>query len=349
MLYYLSIWMADYAGPFRLFSSYTFLGGLGTILAVAATWWLLPRYSHLLPKDRGRAFAVEAEKSKGKPVGAGLLFISIFLLLVLLIVPFRWQFVQMLGCVAAAMLVGFWDDSVRRGLSEYLLSGIDLVISVAAAAIICQLDTFTLWFPIYKGSVDIGPVLFIPMAAALIWVSINATNCTDGVDGLSAGLAGLSLLFLGALLYGVVGHQEIADYLLVPHYPLGADWALMALILLGCLTGYLWHNSHPSSVLMGDAGSRPLGLMLGILAVAAGNPFLILVVALVILVNGATGIIKVAMLRFFNIGIFRQIRYPLHDHVRHNLKWSNTQVLVRFMLLQALCTSLLLVLLLKLR
>jgi phospho-N-acetylmuramoyl-pentapeptide-transferase len=123
----------------------------------------------------------------------------------------------------------------------------------------------------------------------------------------------------------------------------------MAFVLVGCLTGYLWYNSYPSMVLMGDAGSRPIGLMLGILVLATGNPFLILVVAYVVLVNGATGLIKVALLRFLNIGIFGQVRYPLHDHVRHKLGWSNTQVLVRFMLLQAVGTPILLVLLLKVR
>ena len=124
---------------------------------------------------------------------------------------------------------------------------------------------------------------------------------------------------------------------------------VMAFVMSGCLAGYLWHNSYPSAVLMGDAGSRPIGLLLGILVLACGNPFLILVVAFMVLVNGATGMIKVALLRFFKIGIFRQIRYPLHDHVRHKLGWSNTQVLVRFMLLQAVGTPILLVLLLKVR
>jgi len=69
----------------------------------------------------------------------------------------------------------------------------------------------------------------------------------------------------------------------------------------------------------------------------------------VVLVNGATGLVKVALLRFFKIGIFKDVRYPLHDHVRHNDGWSNTQVLVRFMLLQAVITPILLIFLFKVR
>lgn len=349
MLYLLGQLLADLAGPFRLLSSYIFLAGLGTALGALVTWWMLPRFWHLLPRDRGREYAIDAEKSIGKPISAGILFIPLFVVLCLLVVPFDWKFVGILACVMVAMVVGYLDDRSETGWSEYRLGAIDLVIAIVASMIICGLEPFTLWLPLYKDAITISPSLFILGSTILIWVSINATNCTDGVDGLSASLSSMAILFLGAILYGIVGHADIADYLLVPHYSQGADWAIMSFVLVGCLAGYLWHNSYPSAVLMGDAGSRPIGLMLGVLVLACGNPFLILVVAFVVLVNGATGMIKVALLRFFKIGIFGQIRYPLHDHVRHNMGWSNTQVLVRFMLLQAVGTPILLVLLLKIR
>jgi phospho-N-acetylmuramoyl-pentapeptide-transferase len=82
---------------------------------------------------------------------------------------------------------------------------------------------------------------------------------------------------------------------------------------------------------------------------ATGNPVLILVVAGVVLANGATGLLKVSLLRFFRVGIFRGVRYPLHDHARQNLGWSDSQVLLRFVLLQAIGTPLLLLLVLKIR
>ncbi len=349
MLYYLGELLSDLAGPFRLFSSYIFLAGLGTALGAVATWWLLPKLWGVLPTDRGREYAVDADKSIGKPVSAGVLFIPMFVIISLLVVPFDWMFVEIMICVTIAMAVGYLDDRALGGWSEYRLGAIDLIVAFLASVAICQLEPYTIWLPLYKDPIVISPALFLLGATPLIWVSINATNCTDGVDGLSASLSSLGILFLGIILYGIVGHAEISAYLLVPHYAQGADWAIIAFVLVGCLAGYLWHNSYPSAVMMGDAGSRPVGLMLGVLVLACGNPFLILVVAFVVLVNGATGMIKVAMLRFFRIGIFRNIRYPLHDHVRHNMGWSNTQVLVRFMLLQAVGTPILLVLLLKIR
>lgn len=349
MLYSLAQHLADIAGPFRLLTSYIFLAGLGTALGAFASWLLLPKMWHYLPRDKGREYAIDAEKSIGKPISGGIIFIPIFVVLCLLIVPFDWRFVGILGCVTAAMVVGYLDDRSIGGWSEYRLGAIDLIIALVASMIICQLQPYTIWLPLFKDPIIISPALFVLGATVLIWVSINATNCTDGVDGLSASLSGMGMLFLGAILYGIVGHADISSYLLVPHYSMGADWAIMAFVMVGCLTGYLWHNSYPSAVLMGDAGSRPIGLLLGVLVLACGNPFLIFVVAFVVLVNGATGMIKVALLRFFKIGIFRKIRYPLHDHVRHNMGWSNTQVLVRFMLLQAVGTPILLVLLLKIR
>lgn len=349
MLYNLGLYLTDVAGPFRLLTSYIFLAGMGTAVAALLVWYLLPRLWHVLPRDRGREFAVDAEKSIGKPISAGILFIPMFILIALLVVPFDWKFFAILMCVFAAMVVGYLDDRSPQGWSEYRLGAIDLVLALAASIIICGLAPYTVWLPLYKDEIVIGPALFILGATPLIWLSINATNCTDGVDGLSASLSSMSILFLGGILYGIVGHADVANYLLVPHYEQGADWAILAFVMVGCLTGYLWHNSYPSAVLMGDSGSRPIGLMLGVLVLACGNPFLILVVAFVVLVNGATGMFKVALLRFFKIPIFKNIRYPLHDHVRHNMGWSNTQVLVRFMLLQAVGTPILLVLLLKIR
>lgn len=336
-------------GPFRLLTSYLFLAGTGTALAAILTWVLLPKLWRYLPTDGGRVHAVGAQESKGKPVSGGLIFVSVFVLVCLLVLPHRLRFVGVLVCVLLAMLEGYLDDRTPGGWGEYRLGLADLGISLLGALIICQCQPMVMWLPLFKTPLSVPPWVFVPLATALLWFTINATNCTDGVDGLSGSLSTLAFTYLGGILYGILGHQEISAYLLVPHYPDGAVWGIMAFVMVGALGGYLWYNANPSMVLMGDAGSRPMGLLLGMLVLACGNPFLILVVAGVVLVNGGTGLVKVALLRFFKIGIFKNVRYPLHDHVRQVGRWSNTQVLVRFMLLQAIGTPLLLVLLFKVR
>jgi phospho-N-acetylmuramoyl-pentapeptide-transferase len=189
----------------------------------------------------------------------------------------------------------------------------------------------------------------IVVVTGVIWIAINATNCSDGVDGLSGSLVALSLSMIGALLYVVTGNAIVAKYLLVPHDPEGASWSILAFIMVGCLVGYLWYNAPPSLVLMGDAGSRPLGLLVGIMVAVTRNPLLIAIVGSVILMNGATGLFKVAMMRFLRIGVLRGIRFPLHDHCRANLGWTSSQVLVRFVLAHIFLSAVLLALLLKVR
>jgi phospho-N-acetylmuramoyl-pentapeptide-transferase len=208
-------------------------------------------------------------------------------------------------------------------------------------------------------------------------MTINATNCSDGIDGLAGTLTLLSLFYLAGFLYLVVGHRDNAAHLLVPHNPEGARWAVLLMTAGGGLAGYLWHNAEPSRVLMGDAGSRFLGLLVGLAVLAAGNPFLIIVVAPVVLANGGSGILKIALLRCLGklgfdirpprlreppapaagadaeqhpvVVLLHKVRFPLHDHCRRNLGWSNSQVLLRFLLLQMFITPLLLGLLVKIR
>jgi phospho-N-acetylmuramoyl-pentapeptide-transferase len=339
----------QYFGPLRLFGSYLFLAGLSGAVGVVLTFVLLPRLWHLLPRDRGRLYAHDADKSIGKPVGAGAIFVPVFAVVALLVVPLQWPYLLVIACILAAMAIGFLDDRKAGGWGEYALGACDLVVSVLAAIAVCRFADFAVWLPFLKEPLVLPPWLFVTLGSLLIWVVINSTNATDGVDGLSGSLSAIALTSLAMILYTIVGHREIAAYLLVPHLANGPAWALLAFAMIGCLASYLWYNCYPSLVLMGDAGSRPVGLLTGVLVLASGNPFLVLVVSWVVLVNGGTGLLKVALLRFLRIPIFRNVRYPLHDHVRKRLGWSATQVLVRFVLLQGVTAPLFLVLLLKLR
>ena len=348
MLSWIHAYLGQAWGPLRLFDSFFFLAGIGFAVCALATWIALPRLWSRLPTDRGRAFAVNAEMSVGKPISAGLIFVSIFCVACLIFVPFGARGLLTLPLMLAAMLVGYFDDR-RGGFSEYQLALMDAAIAVGAAMVICGFEPTTIWLPIWKGTLALDPWLSIPLATGLIWLSINATNCSDGVDGVSGSLTGTAILLLGGLLYAVLGNEVVAGHLNVPFTREGANWAIMAFLMVGCVAGYLWYNAAPSLVLMGDAGSRPLGLLIGMLVVATNNPLFLLLVGSVILMNGATGLVKVALLRFFGLKILAGIRFPLHDHCRKELGWSNTQVLVRFMPVHLGLSALLVILALKVR
>ena len=229
-----------------------------------------------------------------------------------------------------------------------------------------------IWLPFVKGEWVVPWWVYIPCAGFLLFVVMNATNCSDGVDGLAGSLTLISLLMLSVLLYLVIGYRPMAEYLLVPHNYLAVRCAILLTTVSGGFAGYLWWNAEPSKALMGDAGSRFLGLLLGAGVLVTGNPFLILAFAPVVLVNGGGGLVKILLLRFFRkcgldvrppsmlepeeearknmlVKAVQLVRFPLHDHCKKELKWSNAQVLMRFMLLQVFLMPLLFVLLVKIR
>lgn len=356
MLYYIGSLFVNSFGPARLLQSYTILIGLSLFVGFALTYFILPKCFRFLPSDRGREFTLTAEAAKGKPTGGGVVFITIFVLTVVIFVPLDLLQLSILILTWLTMLTGFLDDRSITSWGEYLKGALDLIICVAASFVLYFLNEkvtngqpIQFWLPFVTKPVTIAPWLFISISTVLLWMSINTTNCTDGVDGLSSTLVLIGLITMGIIFYFILGHKEISAYLLVPHLKDGATWGLMCFTLSGVLMGYLWHNAFPSKVLMGDAGSRALGFFIGVCVIVSGNPFLIIATSSIIFINGGMGLIKVFLLRFFKIHVFKNIRFPLHDHMRKSREWSPTQVLIKFMILQVLITIALLGIIFKIR
>src|ERR1700733_2117922 len=120
-------------GPLRLLSSFFFLAGVGYATAALATWILVPRLWDRLPRDRGRAFAGNAEASVGKPLSAGLIFVSVFVISCMIFLPLEARALRTLPFMVMAMIVGFVDDRTPGGLSEYVLAVLDFGIALGAA------------------------------------------------------------------------------------------------------------------------------------------------------------------------------------------------------------------------
>lgn len=341
--------LESYFGPFRLLTSHLFLLLLGSSAAFFVTWRILPAGFKWLPRDRGRDYTVNSEESMGKPTGAGIIFISACFLIAVMVMPPVPEHYLLAVLIWLTMLTGFFDDFSPHPWGELLKGSLDLVLAAAASLVLTWHSVPVLWLPFTATVIHLSRFRFCIMATVIIWGTINTTNCSDGVDSLSGTLAGIAGFFLVFLLYAVIGHIEIAHYLKIPYSPTAASWAVCLLTFMGGLGGYLWHNAYPSSVLMGDAGSRALGFLLGVTILKTGNPFVLLVTGSLLWLNGGTGLIKLAFLRLFKIHLLQNIRCPLHDYFRHVKGWSNTQVVIRFMLVQVLLTGILFIILLKIR
>ena len=291
----------------------------GLLLAFAGTCILTTKLSYLLPRDGGREFAVEGKLSAGKPRGAGIIFIFVFVAAALIFAPVNPEMVIYLILIVAEMLTGFMDDAAERPWGELKKGLPDLVVAVIVAVTYLNFNSNTIRLAVFDANLTIPPLLFGALTVALVWGSVNVTNCSDGVDGLSGTLAIISMTTI---------------YLVDRILEAGQDFSFLILLFAACILGYLWYNATPSRLLMGDAGSRAMGLFISIAVLKTGRPLLYIPVALVLILDGGLGLIKVSLLRMGKIRILKKVRTPLHDHVRKIWGWSNTQTVFRFAIIQ---------------
>ena len=298
---------------------------LAFVLAFVLTALLTSLFRSRLPQDHGRAFAVDGALSKGKARGAGLIFVLCIVLVALAFMPFHLETVIYMVLLIASMLSGYLDDASDTAWNEYKKGLIDFVIAAVAGVTYLNFNgcgvRFLSWYFVLPYPV------YLLLIIILIWASINVVNCTDGVDGLSASLAVVSMGTF-AMLYG--------EYL--------GSYVTATVVFVGALLAYLWSNAKPSTVLMGDAGSRAMGFFLAVLALKSGHPFAFLLAAMVFILDGSLGIIKISLKRFLHISVLKNTLTPLHDHARKRLGWSDEQVVIRWVIVQCVASAVLTVL-----
>jgi len=303
--------------------------GLGVILSAALTFIGLSKFRDRLPADEGREFAVDGKLSKGKPRGAGIIFVIAFVIASLIFSPLyvkgniKTEYLIYLGLVCIEMLTGFLDDSAKAPWGRLKKGLLDLLVSLILAATFVHYNGNT-----FRFNADISytvPVwLLYILVIALSWMSINVTNCADGVDSLSASLTIVTLLSF------LIADIKV-DYLY--------NFRYITMYFIASLAAYLWFNAGPSILMMGDAGSRAMGIFICIVALMSYNPVMYIFFAIVLMFDGGLGLFKVSVIKITkNKDFMKKIRTPLHDHVRKNIepKWSNGQCVMRFVILQAI-------------
>lgn len=305
-------------------TNYSILGFLGVIFAYLFTCFLLGVGMNKLPRDHGREYAHDGGLSAGKPRGAGFVFILVFVLAVLIFGRVDREMVIYLILTVAAMMTGYLDDCAKVSWGELRKGLLDLVIAVMTAITIVNFNGSNVTFAFIGQTITFSPIIYAILAVILVWGSINVTNCADGVDGLSGTLAIITLATI---------------YLIMNRGSATSEFSYTILLFIACILGYLWFNATPSKLLMGDAGSRAMGLFIAIAIMKTGSPFLYLLVSFMLMVDGGIGLVKVSLLRFLKIRILTKVRTPLHDHVRKNLGWSNAQTVYKFAIVQILISA----------
>lgn len=285
------------------------------VVTVSATAWL----SRFLPKDAGREFAHDGKLSAGKPRGAGIIFVLAFVAAALLFVPMSAEMIIYLILIVICMMTGFLDDASKTPWGEYKKGFLDLCVAALVALTFLKYNSNVVELSLFHVKFILPPVVFALLAVVLVWTSVNVTNCSDGVDGLSGTLTITTLMTIYCI-DRIKAREE--------------DFAFLILLFAVCILGYLWYNATPSRLMMGDAGSRSMGLFISIAILKTGSPFLYIPVALVLILDGGLGLLKVSLLRFLKIRILQNVRTPLHDHVRKVWNWSNTQTVFRFAIIQ---------------
>lgn len=293
----------------------------GVLVVWVLTLIMLKCNFKFLPHDQGREFAINGDLSKGKVRGVGLIMVICFLIATLLFAPVTKEYIIYTILLVAMMLSGYLDDASDTPWSEWKKGLIDLVVSVITVLTFMNHNSLEVHF--FGLDFQMPFVVYLILGIVLIWVSINVTNCSDGVDGLCATLCMVTIGSFACIFFDQLG-----------------NYANYGFIFIGVLLAYLYFNSSPSSVLMGDAGSRALGFFIAILAMKSGHPFSFIALALVMIIDGGLGLVKVSLLRYLKIRILKNTRTPIHDNQRKNKGWSDTQTVFRFAMLQVIISIL---------
>lgn len=292
---------------------------ISVIFAFALSCVAIGLGKNTLPRDAGRAFAINGTKSVGKPRGAGIIFILTFALSCVLFIPLNAELMIYFILTLAAMLSGYLDDSSSSPWGELKKGLIDLAIAVMASITYLSYNPNTFELSFFDATITLHPIIYGILIVILIWASINVTNCSDGVDGLCGTLSAITL---------------ISTYVLFKMFEIEPFFRHAILLMTVCILGYLWFNASPSKLLMGDAGSRAIGLFIGISFIKLQHPLLYIPMAAMLIIDGGLGLFKVAFMRVFHVNPLKNIRTPIHDHMRKNKNWSDSQVVFRFAIIQ---------------
>jgi len=298
------------------------LGAMAFVLSVAMGQ---PLVEFLRRRGLGKEISSDGPSSHltkaGTPTMGGVLIFALVLPITLAAnILDRLSILLPLGTIVAAGLLGLVDDlrtiigKARTGLNKRLKVLLLTALSLTATLVLYfALDVQDVKIP-WAGQFDLGPA-YIPLAIIIILFTTTAVAITDGLDGLAGGTSALAFLA-----YGVIALLQEQTYL-----------ATFCFTVVGATAGFLWYNSYPAQVFMGDTGALALGSSLAVVALMTGHWLLLPIIGIVFVLEGLSDLIQIGYFRLTGgKRIFRMS--PLHHHFEL-LGWSEPQVVMRFWLL----------------
>lgn len=342
MLLFLADFLAQFQSAFNVFGYLTLRMILGTLTALILSLWLGPIFIRRLVEGQiGQAVRDDGPQSHlskaGTPTMGGAMILMAIAVSTLLWGDLRNHYVW----VVLAVTLGFgaigWVDDYRkvveknpRGLParwKYLWQsvlglGAAIVLYMTAAS---PVET-SLVVPMFKGVMLPLGLFYVVLSYFVIVGSSNAVNLTDGLDGLAIMPTVLVAMGLAVFAY-VSGNAVFADYLQIPVIPGAGELAVFCATIAGAGLGFLWFNTYPAQVFMGDVGSLALGAALGVVAVIVRQEIVLFVMGGIFVAETISVILQVASYKMTGRRIFRMA--PLHHHFE--LKgWPEPRVIVRF-------------------
>jgi phospho-N-acetylmuramoyl-pentapeptide-transferase len=235
--------------------------------------------------------------------------------------------------------IGFVDDYLKitrrthHGLRPRFKLGAQIVAAFAVGVLLLVLSRYELYntrliFPFFKNLIpDLG-VFYVPFAVLVLVSASNSVNLTDGLDGLAISAVAVAAAAFTALAY-VTGHRQFAEYLLLVRFEPAAELTVFCGALVGASLGFLWFNSYPAEIFMGDVGSLGLGGALGTVAILIKQELLLPLVGGLFVLEALSVIIQVASFKLTGQRVFRMA--PLHHHFEL-VGWSEPKVITRFLI-----------------
>ncbi|MGH7298800.1 MAG: phospho-N-acetylmuramoyl-pentapeptide-transferase [Candidatus Rokuibacteriota bacterium] len=344
MLYELLVPLAPYHTAFNVFRYITFRTAMATVTALVISFilgpWLINRLRQMQHGETSvREDTPERHRAKaGTPTMGGIGILVAILVSTLLWANLRNRYVWVLMLATLGLgLIGLRDDwrklRTRKGISakEKFGAQILLVGLLMGALYWWPAEGFTtsVVIPFFKGWLITFGWLWIPFAILVVVGSSNAVNLTDGLDGLAIGpivTAGGAFAVIAYL----TGNFRAAEYLRILNVKGTGELTIFCGALVGAALGFLWFNSYPAQVFMGDVGSLALGGAIGTLAVLTKSELLLPLIGGIYVVEAASVIIQVGSFKLTGRRVFKMA--PLHHH--YEIKgWAEPKIIVRFWIL----------------